>query len=391
MKIITIKSQKEFDSLPKEFAKRVTVKIKDCYCVINRHITNARVEGRGKSYIDIKTGCLTAYDKCHVFAKNNSTVIAKNNSNIIAKDCSKIDARDNAIVTALDNSHVEARDNVEVTAKNNSNILAKDNAKIVAMDYARIIAKDNANIQAKNNTYIVALNNCNIQAKDNTIVKAEDNANVTALHNVRVIAWDNSCVNAFHESQVKAYRQSKVIARDNSKIDAWNEVTVQAFDKSIVSVWSPSVVIEKLLFFSTLILYSNKCKILKKHITANVVYYKEQNITNEMFCDMLENTEDGYILYKSVDPKTYCDFYTGKIKYEIGKTVTCPNFNSDETKECGEGLHLSPTKEQALIYNPDGKILKCAVKKNDFVIYQKDYSKVRCKKIKVLEEIWEEK
>ena len=57
----------------------------------------------------------------------------------------------------------------------------------------------------------------------------------------------------------------------------------------------------------------------------------------------------------------------------------------NEQRECGGGLHLSPTPELALSYNK-GKVLKCKVNIEDFVVYSQNISKVRCKKVKVLGE-----
>ena len=89
-------------------------------------------------------------------------------------------------------------------------------------------------------------------------------------------------------------------------------------------------------------------------------------------------------LFKSVNPDTLCDFHTGKIKYN--GIVTCPDFDSTPERECGGGLHLSPTPEMALSYN-NGKVLECKVAIKDIVIYGKDIKKVRCSKVEVIGEV----
>ena len=151
-----------------------------------------------------------------------------------------------------------------------------------------------------------------------------------------------------------------------------------------VTVTSPNVTIGGLFFWSTLIMQFCVCKVLKKHHTAKIVKHVKTKISNQMFCDTLEKSGDGYIMYKSVNPDTLCDFRTGKIKYE--GVVVCPDFDPSIDRECGGGLHLSPTPTMALNYD-HGKVLRCEVKKNDFVIYQAgDFTKVRCRVIKVLGE-----
>ena len=77
------------------------------------------------------------------------------------------------------------------------------------------------------------------------------------------------------------------------------------------------------------------------------------------------------------------DFYSGKIEYRDGTTPEAPDWRPDKSIQCGNGLHLSPRPEMALRYN-QGKLKLCRVKKSDFVIYQGDTTKVRCKKVEVI-------
>ncbi len=100
---------------------------------------------------------------------------------------------------------------------------------------------------------------------------------------------------------------------------------------------------------------------------------------------MYGNNSEIITLYKSVDPETNCDFYTQKIEYIIGKEIECPDWDDNCLRQCGGGLHLSPNPEQALEYN-QGKLLVCHVHIDDFVVFPFDISKVRCKKVKVIEE-----
>lgn len=66
--------------------------------------------------------------------------------------------------------------------------------------------------------------------------------------------------------------------------------------------------------------------------------------------------------------------YSNKFVYEIGKTVTEPNYNNDENIVIGRGIHYYLTKERALMeflenghiygYDFDGSILSDAFKVN---------------------------
>ena len=78
-----------------------------------------------------------------------------------------------------------------------------------------------------------------------------------------------------------------------------------------------------------------------------------------------------------------CDHHTGRIKYE--GIVECPDWINDPNQQCGNGLHLSPTPELALIYH-QGPVKKCRVHMDDFVVYPLDITKVRCRRVEVTEE-----
>jgi len=95
----------------------------------------------------------------------------------------------------------------------------------------------------------------------------------------------------------------------------------------------------------------------------------------------LRPREGKIILFKSVQPDTFLDFYTGKIKYE--GVVECPDWDDNPELECGGGLHLSPTPELALSFNR-GFVLRCEVALEDIVIYPYNIDEVRCRKVQVI-------
>jgi hypothetical protein len=83
------------------------------------------------------------------------------------------------------------------------------------------------------------------------------------------------------------------------------------------------------------------------------------------------------------------DFYTGKVKYIIGKWIKAPDWEEDFIGECGHGLHLAATPIFALYFNHDGKVIKCETKTEYCrTVKSPEYPfKVRCKKVKPLEEV----
>jgi hypothetical protein len=158
---------------------------------------------------------------------------------------------------------------------------------------------------------------------------------------------------------------------------------VRAYDNSTVRAYGNSVSIEAFML-AVVIMIGCVCKIIKRNKSVTVIKNKIATHTKKDFINIHGCDKDGYVaLYKSVNPETGCDFYTGKIKYQ--GTVICPDWNPNSKIECGEGLHLSPSPELALSYN-QGKLLACKVHKNDFVVYPHNITKVRCKKVTVVGE-----
>ena len=243
---------------------------------------------------------------------------------------------------------------------------------------------ENAYYVAWESSSVVARGSSRVVARESSSVEARESSRVVARGSSRVEARESSSVEAWGSSRVEAWESSSVVARESSSVEARESSSVEARDSSRVMAWGSSVTISGLFFWSTLIMHFCVCEVLKKHATAKIVKHVKTKISNAMFCDTLEKVKEGYVLYKSVNPATLCDFYTGKIKYE--GTVICPDWDKDVLRECGGGLHLSPTAAAALNYN-QGKVLRCAVKPADFVIYQAgDFTKVRCRKVIVLGE-----
>ena len=98
--------------------------------------------------------------------------------------------------------------------------------------------------------------------------------------------------------------------------------------------------------------------------------------------EFIADHEDGSIvLYKSVNPETMKDFHTGTIEYSLGAAVDCPDWDPDPSRECGGGLHLSPTALGAYQFNT-GKLLKCLVDPADIVVFAGSIDKVRCRRVR---------
>jgi len=205
------------------------------------------------------------------------------------------------------------------------------------------------------------------------------NNNLTDFTVIKIRSTELIIVTCKKNSHVEAWGNSHVEAWENSHVEAWENSRVEAFDFATILV--SSFLSLKLYKYSTAFLKEKlKNKIEKKSKTANIIDQSELKLsyTRKDFFNLCETQNSKIVLYKIVkDDLT--DFYTGKIKYE--NEVVCPDFNPDKNIERGKALHLSRTILEAKSYQATGIVLKCLVDKKDIVVYPKNITKVRCRRV----------
>jgi hypothetical protein len=229
-----------------------------------------------------------------------------------------------------------------------------------------------------------------VKGDDALIIIDSDPKNIIEVRREIYEVRNRSVVNACGNAVIQRACGNAVIqyAYDNAVIQraCGNAVIQRAYDNAVIQRAYDNAVIEKALQESCVIRLEDNAKILHHDKTAHIINAKQAQHDIDSFTVIHQENLDGkyIILYKSVNPRTLCDFYTGKIKYE--GVVTCPDWNPDRNIQCGNGLHLSPTPEMALSYN-QGKVLKCRVELKDIVVYPTDITKIRCKKVTVIGEV----
>jgi hypothetical protein len=163
MKEIIVKTQKEFNALPKAFDEDT--------CVYLQNVEETIVV---------------------TFNRENSSVVAWGNSSVVA--------RENSRVEAWENSRVEARENSSVVAWGNSRVEAWGNSSVVARGNSSVVARGNSSVVAWGNSSVVAWGNSRVVARENSSVEAWGNSSVVAWENSSVVARENSSVRLFWET-----------------------------------------------------------------------------------------------------------------------------------------------------------------------------------------------
>jgi len=324
MKQITIKTQAEYDALPNKFTEytEIIIDATEPIYEIRTVPENADVTLTGQTVVEY------LYIKATLWGNSQATLWGNSQATL----------RENSQATLWENSQATLRENSQATLWGNSQATLWGNSQATLWG----------------------------------------NSQATLRENSQATLWENSQATLWENSQATLWENSQATLWGNSQVKA-------AFENSIIKAFSSNVIILRLKHQSTLICQNCNVGVQEKDNTANIIITKTMQHTKQTFLDIYKDSMTGnsIILYKSVNPDTLCDFYTGKIKYE--GTVTCPGWDDNEQRECGGGLHLSPTPELALSYNK-GKVLKCKVNIEDFVVYSKNIMKVRCKTVKVIGE-----
>ena len=105
----------------------------------------------------------------------------------------------------------------------------------------------------------------------------------------------------------------------------------------------------------------------------------------------IEKVGKDLIFYKAVHKNTegeYFSDYNNSYIYKIGKEYQ-EECSQRESGCCSKGLHVAPlswAKSFGFTWS-DLAILKCSVKEKDLVISEDTDGKVRCSKLKILEEV----
>ncbi len=180
-------------------------------------------------------------------------------------------------------------------------------------------------------------------------VEAWGSSSVEARGSSRVVAWGSSRVVARESSSVEARGSSRVVARESSRVEARESSSVEA---------SKYVPVQR---FGT-------TPQVKGGVLIDIPDVSE--MTAREWCDYYGvKVERGYaILFKAVDD----DLSTSRARrvgltYTVGTKVVAPDWAPH--KDCGNGLHASPSPHMALGYNSGAtRFVKVKAKLADLVV-----------------------
>ncbi len=169
-----------------------------------------------------------------------------------------------------------------------------------------------------------------------------ENSHAVLRGNSHAVLWENS--------HAELWENSHAVLRENSHAVLQGNSHAVLRENSHAQCRSP---------YACAILKSITSECIGRHIGDKSLTPKEY-LSN---CG-IEIKNQYIILYKSVK-SDFCSYKTDNVKYIIGKETVAPDWDKDSDIECGKGLHLSPTIQQARLFNDGGLCLACRVKLSD--------------------------
>ena len=249
----------------------------------------------------------------------------------------------------------------------------------------------------KEYTHINIIKDINIisYTPDNSYISVSGSAVVKSVSGSAVVksVSGSAVVESVSGSAVVEYVSGSAVV----KYVSGSAVVKYVSGNSIVKILSDSVKINNIGAESTIVLQG--CDIIVGNIydNATIVKHKKAKYSINEFINRfnVEKTDNGIILYKIVNDN-YKDHWTNTVNYKTkSDIVKCPDWLEDNTIECGNGLHLSPSVHFCKQFNNKGIALKCEVLildsngKPNILVHENPDSpqKVRCKKIRVIEDL----
>lgn len=216
---------------------------------------------------------------------------------------------------------VEARDHTFVEVHWGSHTIR-------AWDYAFIKAHGEAEVEARGWSRVIAFDDAVVDAYDNVAVTTYRYASANAHNQATVTANGWSVVDAYDFASVWAFDWSKVTARMSAHVVAYDQARVKAGTFVSVYIGSEDTEVDGGL---------------------RILCEPARMMDPDKWCafNLVEVDSNGMAhLYKVTDDNGVSEHGAG---YAVGQTVDDTD-NWVDDRECGHGLHASPTPEMARTY-----------------------------------------
>jgi len=278
MNKVIIKTQQEWDNLPKAFDTDTVIEIR---------------------YTEV----ISIYS-----VPERSTVYAHNSSTVNAYNSSMVNAHNSSTVNAYDSSRVYAHNSSTVNAYDSSRVYAHNSSTVNAYNSSTVNAYNSSTVNAYNSSRVYAHNSSTVNAYSSSTVNAYNSSTVNAYNSSTVNAYNSSMVNAHNSSTVNSYEQAVIHNKSSeAQLKTWDNVTIYCYKepKSIQS--------------------ENSVNIVKDIITPSFDQWIERGkvVADGIYLDLVSSKTIGHItIYECKNNKDETIYVARNgEKYAHGKTI----------------------------------------------------------------------
>ena len=275
--------------------------------------------------------------------------------------------RASAFAELRDSSRAVLRDSSRAVLWDSSNAVLWDSSNAVLWDSSRAVLRDSSRAVLWDSSRAVLRDSSHAVLLDDSRAVLRDSSHAVLLDDSRAVLRDSSRAVLCGSSHAVLRDSSRAVLRDSSYAKAYGtETTIDKLLHHAVVICEDDVVVKHTI----------------RHATASIIIQRPFIHSKESFLELYPPDEHGMVTLYKVTQDNGTDYYTGRIRYS--GEVECPDWDDDTKRQCGGGLHLSPTPELALIYH-HGQVLVCKCHVDDLVVYPHDITKVRCRKVTVID------
>ncbi len=297
-----------------------------------------------------------------VVRASDSTVLEASGSGTVeAWGSARVRAHGGLTVGAWQYARVEADGEVLVEAWDNAAITVRGSSTARLWGWAGARAHDSARVEAENWT--------TVHAAGDAAVEAWGFAAVHACGSATVRAWDSATVNTWETATVRAWGVATVDAWGEARVHVWDATTVRAGGSAQVTARGSASVRLK---GQASVQASEHVSVIRHgprtKASGGVVTEVPMRLeTADEWCRFYGVEVQGGVatLFKAVD-----DAYTSQYgtAYTPGSQPEADDWDEGE-RECGGGLHFSPTPALALQFSPRAtRYVACPVRLADIAI-----------------------
>jgi hypothetical protein len=266
---------------------------------------------------------------------------------------------DTATVEAYGSATVRASGSATVEAYGSATVRAYGSATVRASGSATVEAYGSATVRAYGSATVRAYGSATVRAYDTATVRAYGSATVRAYGSATVRAYGSATVRAYGSATVRAYGSATVRAYGSATVRAYGSATVRAYDTATVRAYGSA----------TVRAYDTATVEASTHVAVHL-HSARAVVTGGVLIDITAldlndpatwcgyrgvQVHDGAaLLYKAVNASLAAGHEYGRpTTYTVGSDVTADDWRDDH--QCGGGLHVSPSADQAKQYRPEGE------------------------------------